>query len=559
MDSPAASPSRTVMRSFAPTAPAAHRCLLVNEIFEIVAELLLSTRSKRTLASLACTCKAMRDSADPFIWGKLDTLAPLLRLLPAGTWAEGQRPDNGKFVMIAPPVTLQWTRFQHYAQYVREFLWKDPTDVSVFALHTISLSRPALQPLFPHLQELVWVESRSNYFPFVHMFFAPRIRTLRITPSEFHAPVIMSLLEHAGNVCKNIKDFEIGLSGGNGDEDEVECKGAVGSALARFIGRMTTLERVSVSVRLSETCVAALAALPQLTNLTLVMDNETLETLAATKDANGAEPWVRGPWFDSLEDLSLQVSEIGQGTMAFLGSIRSTSLRELLLVTDTIQPDTQTVRDHLRVVARSAYRDSLSSLQLEFSARRPEDVVPVLDVGHAAQPLFGHVRNLTTFIIRSDYLVVDALALKDIASAWPVLEILALISYRGHTNEDKWVTLEGLVPLAFQCPNLALLELHVDATEIPDEATIARLLPAGPSPSRLTCFWAFDSPILQPEPVASFLQRLFPLADEVAYRGGAQYTLDCQWLFDSCWRKVQRLLRSEPEPQSPRRVAVPPL
>ncbi|KAJ7649483.1 hypothetical protein DFH06DRAFT_1300136 [Mycena polygramma] len=71
---------------------------------------------RRSLLSIASTCKAMSPSAIRFLWRRLDNLMPLLQLLPAFGARNG---ISGLFGAMQP---RQWEAFDRHAVYVQEIV-----------------------------------------------------------------------------------------------------------------------------------------------------------------------------------------------------------------------------------------------------------------------------------------------------------------------------------------------------------------------------------------------------------------------------------------------------
>ena len=79
-----------------------HRCFFISEIFCLVLEFIQQydespeegkcredrTLGKRTLASLARTCRTFSAPALDLLWMRLDSLDPLIKVLPSRIWAK---------------------------------------------------------------------------------------------------------------------------------------------------------------------------------------------------------------------------------------------------------------------------------------------------------------------------------------------------------------------------------------------------------------------------------------------------------------------------------------
>ncbi|KAL1940944.1 hypothetical protein VTO73DRAFT_7580 [Trametes versicolor] len=493
---------------------AAHRCLPVSEIFELIADSLDPKSRRRTLAALAQTCKTLYEASVPVLWISQWGLVRLLRLLPSGTWSE-VRVKGRSTLTIIKPNELEWTRFRHYAQHVRTLCWNgDQDDVSLDTLSVLESVRGAAgQPLFPNLDELQWYEPRAEYFPFIRLFLTPTIRTMGLAlPADFDVPIMVEALNHVGKTCKNVECLQVVT---NEEENQGcrDCTGDLGDALAESLEGMRNLTNFAAEMLLSANCMAALAQLPGLSVLQIVVRNAEVDVFAVSTCLR------EGPCFPALRLLAINVDGLDGSTETILQAIQSEDLQTVSLHA-TCQPETWAIKQHLEVIAASLYRDALISLRLGFDIPFSRDggPSPAFDVGHALQPLYA-LPQIDTFTIQGHKLIVDTNTLRDIATAWRKLEILSIIdmSDQLHPDSGAHAPLDALIPVARGCPSLYLLELHVNTFVVPEEATVVRLLPQ-PSQSTLQYLSLYNAPIItQPSPLMTFLIRLFPELREVEH------------------------------------------
>ncbi|OJT15409.1 hypothetical protein TRAPUB_8038, partial [Trametes pubescens] len=525
---------------------AVHRCLPVSEIFQLIVDSLDSKSRRRTLLSLAQTCKMLYEASVPALWKSQFGLVRLLRLLPSGTWSEVRakgRNTLSNTKTITKPNEIEWTRFHHYAQHVRTLYWDvDQGKVSLDTLSVLESVRDAVgQPLFPKLDELQWYEPSAEYFSFIRLFLTPTIRTLVLAlPADFDVPIMVEALNHVGKICRNMERLQIVT-----DEEEYkgcrDCTGDLGDALAESLEGMARLKSFTAEVFLSANCMAALAELPALLVLQTVVEQAEVNVLAALTCLR------EGPYFPALRLLALNVDGLDGSTETILQAIQSGDLHTVSLHA-TFQPGASAVKQHLEVIAASPYRNALISLRLGFDRPFSRNAAyPAFDVGHALQPLYA-LPQIDTFTIQGHKLIVDASTLRDIATAWRKLEILSIIDMtdQPHPDSEAHVPLDALVPFARGCPSLYLLELHANALAVPDEATVARLLPQ-PSQSTLQYLGMYDAPITShADPVAAFLARLFPNLREVEHHVAKTLQYERQEVIDleGRWKDVQDLLQA---------------
>ncbi|OJT04497.1 hypothetical protein TRAPUB_4767 [Trametes pubescens] len=533
-----------------PSTCATHRGLLISEITGNIVGWLRATGRKKYLASLARTCKAFQEESTPALWEHLDSLSPLLQLLPPDAWS--LLPDeNVKFPFtITHPQNLDWTRFDHYAEYVRHFEWRGPQrtrwdipgprDISSKALSALATYRPTGQPLMPKLHTLFWEEHDPELAFHPNLFLPPTILRLQLFSEVLNPSKVTPLLAEVGAACGNLTHLRMSVYDGKMPWTDADY-----DAFARILRGMPKLEALEGYSDLSVSCVEALAALPKLATLELHTEDMNMDALA-TSAVSGARA---GQWFNALRCLRLGALYMDGNTTTFLAAIRSQGLQELKFLIE-YEPETHALKKRLRTLARSPYRHSLNIF--DFFTTSPFQVdgaeVP-LDLEHALQPLyaFPHIRLLT---IRSrSFLAGASRALHDIANAWPELESLVLASYKKDPVEAVagCITLEDLVQLTRRCPRLRDLQLHLNAEVVPDATTLARLMPE-PSQSPLGlggCMVVHNAPIVDPGQVADFLARLFPALESVIYMGADLYYEDGKSdpsTFLAKWWRVKRLL-----------------
>ncbi|KAF9531201.1 hypothetical protein CPB83DRAFT_809583 [Crepidotus variabilis] len=86
-------------------------------------------RTRQTLLSTALTCKRLLEPALDRLWRHLDSLFPLLKLLPAFVRSDGT------WVLRGPITQAHWTRFDYYAFRVRAFTFTRDPDTLDIAMH----------------------------------------------------------------------------------------------------------------------------------------------------------------------------------------------------------------------------------------------------------------------------------------------------------------------------------------------------------------------------------------------------------------------------------------
>ncbi|CDO73366.1 hypothetical protein BN946_scf185008.g129 [Trametes cinnabarina] len=525
---------------------ATHRCLLVNEIFRLIAEDLFRTGNMRALVALAQTCKGMHQAVLPVLWQQMPSLAPLLRLFPKPGWSEilirKSKFERRIVIDVSNPEILDWTRVEMHAPHIRAFLWWSADDVYEGAVSALSAHRPASLPaLLPNLRKLYWREHRPRLFPYVQMFLTSTLRVMCVETVERDNPAgLVALYARMAEVCHELEELHVYR-----DVEQKHCQlGApcnpgLNQAMSEFFRRAKGLRKYVGDVFLSKECFEVLAGLPQLSVFSGPMMHDQLEKVAASiKDRiNDQETW-----FGSLMELALNVSRLDENTQAVVGAVKSSELAQLKhLVMQP--PDTRTIQAHFEAISRAPYRSSLTCLDLIINTR-DDFPRPTIDLAHALRPLYA-LTQIKHFYVSGPLLMLSGTALSDIAEAWPALENLVVVGgpLVKPLDPAHCPRLTDLVHLARKCVRLHTLELHVNAEEVPSEETVEQLIGAEQSVCPLRTFIAHNAPISNPESVQVFLERLFPKLEEVDHGEMDAFPEDTQRTYGTAWKKVDGIRR----------------
>ncbi|KAH0832413.1 hypothetical protein J3R83DRAFT_13453 [Lanmaoa asiatica] len=213
-------------RPTSPPTTSIHRCLLISEILCLILDFIRRfdespeselkwdrSSGKCTLASLARTCRTLSAPALDTLWMCLDSLDPLIRVLPRRMWARKRYP----FVVRMFLGEKQWVTFRKYAERVK-FVRGPCRRVSATVQHNVisALARypKASLPLLPNLKELVWSELKmSNLIDpsisLIKYFAGPGVTTVSLSlicwPN--HVSPELAVLTDLPNLCPNVTSF----------------------------------------------------------------------------------------------------------------------------------------------------------------------------------------------------------------------------------------------------------------------------------------------------------------------------------------------------------------
>ncbi|KAG2104323.1 uncharacterized protein F5147DRAFT_703850 [Suillus discolor] len=130
-----------------------------------------------TVASLARTCRAFRDPALDVLWAQLHSLDALV-LCSGGTRVN----DNSQVVWERPLYDADWRVLASYAKRVHTLTVSPQSDTwDISTMHILNCF-PLPGALLPSLTELNWLSDREDFFPFLHCFCGPMLKTLGLSP-----------------------------------------------------------------------------------------------------------------------------------------------------------------------------------------------------------------------------------------------------------------------------------------------------------------------------------------------------------------------------------------
>ncbi|KAI0330661.1 hypothetical protein GY45DRAFT_1434491 [Cubamyces sp. BRFM 1775] len=527
---------------------AAQHGLLISEIVGEICEVLYTNGQLKALARLSQTSKPLHEAVVPVLWRHIEGLKPLLKLLPQDIWAEIQSPDGLTTFHITNPDALDWTRYKHYAPFIRSLRWLSSDTISPEALAAVSLHSPYGNALLPYLSKLTWVDSRDYCMAFARIFLAPSIRELDLTVPDDHAPVATAaFFKHARQVCREVEVLKLNSRCYTSTAQCVRFphEEDVSLSLANWLRVLTNLREFVGHPYISARCVWALGALPNLLAVELKISQRQVDAIAAPLTSPSA---TGRSWFKSVVKLNLCFKQLNGSSQVFLAAVQSTTLRRLLLHVDS-QLDPAVVKTHMQACASAAYQHSLCSVGFYVPLGDIRHPSPALPIKTILGPLFA-LRQITNVVVLVPHFNLDGDTLRAMSEAWPALKTLNILRSYCQSERSEWnsqyVALRDLVHLARNCPGLQGFGLHVDATDAPtaDDAEMQRLLPV---PSRCKLFFMKlpHAPIEDPVSVGRFLSRLFPELRMIAGCSGRPMI--------GAWEKVTQVLSEESRAQVPTR------
>ncbi|KAJ6592601.1 hypothetical protein B0H19DRAFT_7839 [Mycena capillaripes] len=461
-----------------------HRALDIPEVLQIICLELCPNRDctldkdvSRDLASLARTCTTLSASALDALWSFQDTILHVLDCMPPGIWKQDRSPH--------PPILpADWKTPLTYMYRVKYLScdygsFPDTLDLSV-VFEILRMSLPT-HHLFPNLRTLHWPD--NSHLSEMPILLAPGITNIAL--GCFRSIAHLTLLSSLAVKCPSLTHVQLIQN----EILDIEQSGAISS----FVCGLQCLQSLDLE-HLDQMASEHLAHLPELRTVTLEIQKTTGSDFLSTLN-------IQEPIFTALREVTLQ-STPAESALAFISSLGH-SLLESLDLDINPDPDDAALRQIHVALKRHLPQVFLTKLRI---TRDPEPAAPV-----AALPLtietiryLFHFGNLTSLVLRPPSGVsYDDDVVLSIAEAWPRLKDLSLWA----SKTPHRATLRSLFVLAQRCPNLARLEMAVNASAIPemDSSVSRRILHYS-----LVAWEVAGSPISSSLSVARFLSGIFP-------------------------------------------------
>ncbi|TFK83235.1 hypothetical protein K466DRAFT_665981 [Polyporus arcularius HHB13444] len=408
---------------------------------------------RSTLASSALVCRVFSKKALDCLWRVLDSILPLLRILPSTA-----------FRINSDISDAAWTKFQAYARRVRELKSVEPMVRLHSSTWDILVPRLGGAPLLPMLRRLETVIMLPYPTPGI-LLLSPTLRSLRLSFPQF-----MPLPEPASDSSILVENIIRAISLPCIPDDvrrKVHETAPEASehllALGRFIS-LRELDLAPKSVRVGPDSLRALSSLGSLRVLRVNLAFGTMHHLASLHEG-----------FSDLNALSLRGTDMD--TLKLLQVLPLEKLAELELGTET--PMTVEEYRHYLASARSLIPSNLTCLALG-----PDTFLDSHDessLAHILQPMLS-LRRLSklTCQFRTYPKDVSDDDLHGLATAWPTLtSFWVMYSYSdvpSIPNQVQPITLAGFIDLLRRCPHLESVGLPtLDVAHLPSAESVPRL------------------------------------------------------------------------------------
>ena len=410
--------------------------------------------SRRNLLWVALTCKAFLEPALDRLWRSLDSLFPLLRILPSFTQSDetyvsffflaSYPPDEPLSLFIFYRKVLRgnvtaedWARFDWYARRIRKFCYtRDPDHLDI-AMHVyFRIAQLRSTPLLPSLRHLHCPSTSQNDFLIsgICLFLSPSLQTLQLenisnVEDKLCGTVLHTLATDGAQIEKII------LRGRGLSKDTVW--------MAIRFEHLNSLELSGMGEAVNLEVVDKIGSLPWLVNLAIDFTDSSMAPLAqdiGLKDLN-----------------SLMITAPAPFIQALLSHISTTQLETFVAVVPSNPPADKkefltNVVDRWKATLR---RIALVHQQLEEAA------VEHLHID-ALAPLVP-LRKLTYLRLEGYAIELTDENMSEMAMAWPEMDTL-LLPFISAIHPRP--TIASLRIFADRCPSLRYLTIPLNTGDL---------------------------------------------------------------------------------------------
>ncbi|KAJ7610746.1 hypothetical protein DFH06DRAFT_1147988 [Mycena polygramma] len=491
-----------------------HAGLEIPEIVDLIVSALDTDCETPDLAALSRTSIIFSEPALDVLWKKQGSIMNLIRCFPADLWESRAEMPDGSWSVPREFVPSDWERVSKYAPRVKELSCDDTPDLRFLSTVYGMFGRGVPGGyLLPNLEHLSWHHYDPAYSVFMNLFLGPRIKSISIGRLDDGRCPALATLAHTHPELVSLETEAV-----NGDSEPAER-----NQLYNCVRALKHLEFLDVRT-LDSGSLIHLGAVPTLKTLRAILPNSL--ALPGVPDSS---------MFLQLRAFSSRPEQDQGGGILPLLALMCTWARPQLT---TFEADIFECRgladiDALyKSLANHCSHGHLRMLQLEFMESDPP-ALPAHPGSLLSAPLCFTRLTVVEIQVPAGYDIEDA-TVAEIARAWSAIEELGL---RSRVTHEPRCTLLSLASFARHCPQLWLLSITVDASEVPRAPFAAGL--AEPQ-DKLKFLDVGSSPISSVGAIisAAFLSSIFT--------GLTQITADRGWNVGDVhykqWMRVQRLI-----------------
>ncbi|KAG1746709.1 uncharacterized protein EDB91DRAFT_1118444 [Suillus paluster] len=427
-----------------------HRALQLDDIiyilFRHVNELKPSTKysvlgdvGRKTLATLARTCRTFHEPALDVLWGDLYFPHPLVECLP-NSRDQWYLDDHTNIL-----TTSDWEVLQKYVPRVLSLTIYQCYSEAPFYHNVLTALRqqPVAQPPLPNLQRLDCRYLIPEDYPLLDILFVPSMTdlTLEILPVSF--PNIPLFISPLATLCPRLTSLHLF---GYGSHEPIKA------AVSDVIMGLPHLKMLQCD-ELSQAAITFVAWHPSLTELDISIPSDHQYDFSQFPHST----LPRIPPFSRIKSFGMNSSHLTDIT-AFIQAVQPSPSH--LHIKAVQGPSSQGLQEFFSTLSNQRRCDSMQSLRFQPNKRFPAASIDMDTI----KPLlrFSKLRELLLSTLGSFQFSDEELAV--MGSSWPCLEVITL-----NDGDGPWrvrpspITLRGLLLLVDKCPRLRSAHLAINA------------------------------------------------------------------------------------------------
>ncbi|KAI0812295.1 hypothetical protein BC629DRAFT_1436394 [Irpex lacteus] len=525
-----------------------HTCLQVEDIVHEIIKVFSDARDRRSITTVARTCKAFHEPAMDALWRKMDGLGPLLECMPGdllcekyvpATWAEPFLDVQAYFTR--EPTIAEWDQMFKHAHRVRELtlgMGLPPTKLhrsasTYSATIMISIVKHMQKrvmgqqntPLFPNLMVLRcrWYNRLQGTLACIPYLAGLSIKTVRIygnvTSEPSNVEPLDIFLATVFESYPSIQDLTLVADSGPAEQFQ-PCTGV----LSNFVERAHDFRAFQSNVPLTTNAVSQLLSMPYISTLTIQLPDDLPPLDACTFTGSLGSVDISARYLDTCTN--------------FISAIQTSHMKTInIQASESCDPYSvarcfKALQAHIFLTRIRIFADRAKS------ADRPVCMIPGSTLA-LLYPLSGLHGLVLEEHIEVDLYDQDALAL---SKAWPCLRNLTFMAIQEsiRPNIRPHLTLAGIIHLVRNCKHLRRLGIAFDASNI-DVNLLDEGINSGPIGENLFMLEVHAplSPVLHPQKMAHFLHAIFPNLRILSF-GESDIGMYDGW--SRVWRMVRTLL-----------------
>ncbi|KAI5124157.1 hypothetical protein M0805_000966 [Coniferiporia weirii] len=151
------------------------------EVARFLLDYILETPGgRRTVARISRTCKALSELALNSLWRELDSLLPLISLMPGHLFKRARRPGSGFWSKDKIPRAEDWRKLISYGERVRKIAYNESVGNIHASIFSVIEECKTQEYVLPNLKSLHWKVESAEGLKRSLLFLTPQLRCLAI-------------------------------------------------------------------------------------------------------------------------------------------------------------------------------------------------------------------------------------------------------------------------------------------------------------------------------------------------------------------------------------------